>query len=111
MHAKNTSSTSQGTLLRFSLQGLLPAHQTLIVNPSARTAILLNQAQIVAEEQFSRNGMRVLVPLLQAYPQHCPYTVLLAIGQLAPGLATFGLHVRSLRDAGYLLEARSLPQQ
>lgn len=86
-------------------------------------------------QQFSPNGMRVLVPLLQAYPNYCPYEALLvalfsltldearqqlreireivlrsvrrAIGSLASGLRAFGLRVRSVRDTGYLVEAIS----
>jgi hypothetical protein len=125
-------------LLHLSLAGLLPADQKLVINPTMRAATLFSytpdgEAQIVARQQFSPNGMRVLVPLLQAYPNYCPYETLLAslfsltldearrqlreireialrsvrraIGSLAAGLRAFGLRVRSVRSTGYLVEA------
>ena len=125
-------------LLRLSLTGLLPARQQLVVNPRARTAILLEQmasgeATILTEQQFSPNGMRVLIPLLRAYPNYCPYEALLAalfsltveearhqlreikevalrsvrraVGSLVARLRAFGLRVQSVRSTGYLLEA------
>ncbi|GAC1369303.1 MAG: hypothetical protein NVSMB44_36090 [Ktedonobacteraceae bacterium] len=127
-------------LLHLPLVGLLPENQKLVINPSARTAILLAQtaqgeADIVTEQQFSPNGMRVLVQLLQAHPNYCPYEALLAalfsltldearrqlremreialrsvrraIGSLVTGLRAFGLRVRSVRSTGYLVEAIS----
>jgi len=130
----------QGTLLHLTLDGLLPANQILAVNPSMRTATLLTstpdeEAHILAQQHFSPNGMRVLVPLLQAYPHYCPYEVLLAslfsytpdearvqlqghwdstirpvrraMNSLVPGLRAFGLQVRSIRSGGYLIEALS----
>jgi hypothetical protein len=127
-------------LLHLPLAGLLPPAQKLVINPSIRTATLFSyspegEAQIVAQQQFSPNGMRVLVPLLQAYPNYCPYEALLtalfsltldearrqlreirdialrsvrrAIGSLASGLRAFGLRVRSVRSTGYLVESIS----
>ncbi len=127
-------------VLHLTLEGLLPANRTLVVNPSMRAATLISQtpegeAQIVAQQHFSPNGMRILVPLLQAYPHYCPYEVLLAslfslsleearrqlqdmrdiairpvrraINNLTAGLRALGLQVRSLHSAGYLVAARS----
>ncbi len=127
-------------LLHLTLEGLLPANQTLAVNPAMRAATLISQtpegeAQIVAQQHFSPNGMRILVPLLQAYPHYCPYEVLLAslfslsleearrqlrdiweiairsvrraVGSLIAQLRALGLQVRSIRGAGYLVEALS----
>ena len=127
-------------LLHLSLAGLLPPDQKLVINPSMRAATLFSytpegEAQIMAQQQFSPNGMRVLIPLLQAYPNYCPYETLLAalfsltldearrqlreireislrsvrraIGSLAIGLRAFGLRVRSVRSTGYLVEAIS----
>ncbi len=123
-------------LLYFSLPGLLPDDPTLMVNPTIGTAILLcnevsGRARVVTQ-QFSPNGIRVLIPLLQAYPDYCPYDVLLAslfplsleegrkhlqeawaatirpvrraIGSIMPGLAAFGLKAYSLRGLGYVLQ-------
>ncbi len=130
----------QEGLLELTLEGLFPANQTLVVNPTKRTVILFSHTpgrkpQVVAQHQFSPNGMRVLVPLLQAYPHYCPYDVLLAslgsmsldearrqmqdfweiairpvrraITGLKGGLRDFGLQVRSIWSAGYLVEARA----
>ena len=127
-----------GSLLHLPLTGLLQDNQKLVINPSARTAILFAQtspgeADVVTVQQFSPNGMRVLIPLLQAYPNYCPYETLLvalfsltleearqqlreirgivlrsvrrAIGSLATALGAFGLRVRSVRSTGYLVEA------
>jgi hypothetical protein len=118
------------SLLHLPLAGLLPDNQKLVINPTARTVVLFAQtspgeADIVTVQQFSPNGMRVLIPLLKAYPNYCPYETLLAhlfsltldearrqlrsirraIGSPATGLRAFGLQVRSVRDTGYLVEA------
>jgi hypothetical protein len=125
-------------LLHFTLDHLLPANHTLVLNTSMRTAILLHsegsgEVHIVQQQHFSPNGMCVLVPLLQAYPQYCPYEVLLAslfplsleacrkqlreawemalrpvrraMSSIMAGLHAFGLRVRSIRSGGYLIEA------
>jgi hypothetical protein len=106
------------------------------------TAILLasspeGEAQVLAQQRFTPNGMRVLLPLLEAYPRYCPYDVLVAslfstslsqarqqlqesweltmhpvrraISGIMDGLHALGLSVRSLRKAGYVLEAFTLP--
>src|SRR5438874_9246771 len=117
-----------GLVLHLPLAGLLPDNQKLVINPTARTVVLFAQtsageADIVTVQQFSPNGMRVLIPLLKAYPNYCPYETLLAalfslsieearrqsremrnivvrpirraIVSLASGLCAFGLHVQS----------------
>jgi hypothetical protein len=91
------------------------------------------EVHIVQQQHFSPNGMGVLVPLLQAYPHYCPYEVLLAslfplsleecreqlressemalrpvrraVSSILPALRSLGLRVRSIRGAGYLIEA------
>ena len=128
---------TQAYLLHLTLNGLLPDDQTLVLNPVTRTATLFRNdgsgnARIVTQQQFSPNGMRLLIPLLQAYPHYCPYEVLLAslfplsleecrkqfqeawersvrpirraIGSIMAGLHSFGLTVHSLRGVGYLLK-------
>jgi len=140
VHEAQDGEGFQEGLLDLTLEGLFPANQTLVVNPAKRTATLFSHTpgrkpKIVAQHQFSPNGMRVLVPLLQAYPHYCPYDVLLAslgsmslddarrqmqdmweiairpvrrtITGLKGGLRDFGLQVRSIWSAGYLVEARS----
>jgi hypothetical protein len=130
-HDHHAQGNQPEALLHLSLAGLLPPDQKLVINPSMRAATLFSytpegEAQIVAQQQFSPNGMRVLIPLLQAYPNYCPYETLLAalfsltldearrqlreireialrsvrraIGSLVTGLRAFGLHVRSVRS-------------
>ena len=126
-------------LLRLTLDGLLATNQTLVVNPSMRAVTLISYTPDgeahIAQQQFSPNGMRVLIPLLQAYPHYCPYDVLLAslcslsldearrqlrdmwviairqvrraINSLKAGLRALGLQVRTILSAGYLVEART----
>ena len=139
-HEAQDGDRHQQALLHLALDGLLQAQQILVVNPSIRTATLLShapdgEAQVIAQQHFSPNGMLVLVPLLQSYPYYCPYEVLLAslfslsldearrqlqdirdiairsvrraIGSLIAGLRALGLQVRSIRNAGYLVEALS----
>ncbi len=134
--AQNGEGRGEG-LLRLTLDGLLATNQTLVVNPSIRTVTLFSytsdgEAHIIAQQQFSPNGMRVLIPLLQAYPHYCPYDVLLAslcslsldearrqlqnmwviairqvrraINSLKAGLHALGLQVRTILSAGYLVE-------
>ncbi len=127
--------------LYFSLPGLLKDNQTLVVNPARRTVILFwNESdggvRVATQQQFTPNGMRVLLPLLQAYPSFCSYDVLLAslfplsreeghgllhdswepsirplrraIGSILPGLYACGITVNSLRGMGYQLVPLSL---
>ena len=129
-------------LRRFPLEGLLPADQTLVLNLSMRTATVFSappdgEVQMLAQQRFSPNGVRVLLPLLEAYPSYCPYDALVAsllsltldqarqmlrdswevamrpvrraISGMMDGLHALGLSVRSLRKAGYVLEALTLP--
>lgn len=139
-----TPPASQHTddLLLFPLDGLYPPNLRLIVNPQLRTATLFSdaaghEAHILAQQHFSPNGMRLLIPLLRAYPHYCPYDTLLAhlftlspeearqhlhgswerairpvrrtIGSLATGLQALGLSVCNIRGVGYLLEAAPRP--
>ncbi len=88
---------------------------------------------IVEQQHFSPNGMLVLVQLLRAYPKYCLHEVLFAsldslpldeayqqmremraltirsvrraISSLPARLRAFGWQVRSIRCAGYLIEA------
>ncbi len=69
VHEAQDGEGFQEGLLDLTLEGLFPANQTLVVNPAKRTATLFSHTpgrkpKIVAQHQFSPNGMRVLVPLL-----------------------------------------------
>jgi len=66
-------------ILHLSLQGLLPEGQMLALNLQVRTLSLLsNSPQIIREQRFSENEMRLIVPILELYPHYCPYEMLLA---------------------------------
>ena len=125
-------------LLQLTLEGLIPPNQILVLNLELRTATLFynvpegNQT-MVEQQHFSPNGMRVLVPLLRAYPKYCLHEVLFAslvslpleeayqqmremraltirsvrraVASLPSRLRAFGWQVRSIRGAGYLIEA------
>ncbi len=128
----------QEALLHLTLEGLIPANQELVLNLALRTATLLYNAPdgkptMVEQQHFSPNGMRVLVPMLQAYPKYCLHEVLFAslfslpldeayqqmremraltirsvrraVASLPARLRAFGWQVRSIRGAGYLIEA------
>ncbi len=128
----------QEALLPLTLEGLIPPNQILVLNRSLRTATLLYNAPegnqtIVEQQHFSPNGMRVLVPLLEAYPKYCLHEVLFAslvslpleeayqqmremraltirsvrraVASLPSRLRAFSWQVRSIRGAGYLIEA------
>jgi hypothetical protein len=125
-------------LRNMTLEGLIPPNQILVLNLDLRTATLLYNAPegnqtIVEQQHFSPNGMRVLVPLLDAYPKYCLHEVLFAslvslsldeayqqmremrsltirsvrraVASLPSRLRAFGWQVRSIRGAGYLIEA------
>lgn len=142
-HEADRYADPQEALLQLPLVGLLPANQTLVLNRTMRTAILFfappnGEAQVLSQQRFTPNGMRILVPLLRAYPHYCPYDVLIAslfslslaqarqqlqnsweialrpvrraISGIMNGLRALGLSVRSLRGAGYVLEAFTAPQ-
>jgi len=127
----------QEVLASMTLEGLIPANQILVLNVNLRTATLLYNAlesnqTIVQQQHFSPNGMRVLVPLLEAYPRYCLHEVLFAslfslpleeaerqmremrsltirsvrraVASLPTRLRAFGWQVRSIRVAGYLIE-------
>ena len=141
---KNTASHNQDgeshqeALRQLTLEGLIPVNQILVLNLDLRTATLFYNAPegnqtIVEQQHFSPNGMRVLVPLLEAYPKYCLHEVLFAslfslpveeayqqmremraltirsvrraVASLPSKLRAFGWQVRSIRGAGYLIEA------
>src|SRR6266536_2365569 len=128
----------QKALLNLTLEGLMPANQELVLNLALRTATLFyhttdGEQTMVEQQHFSPNGMRVLVPLLQAYPKYCLHEVLFAslyslpldkayqqmremraltihsvrraVASLPTKLRAFGWQVRSIRGAGYLIKA------
>src|SRR6516164_9152106 len=128
----------QEPLRHMTLEGLVPANQILVLNLALRTATLFYNAPegkqtMVEQQHFSPNGMRALVPLLEAYPKYCLHEALFAslvsipleeayqqmremraltirsvrraVASLPSRLRAFGWQVRSIRGAGYLVEA------
>jgi hypothetical protein len=63
----------------YSLPGLLPGDQLLALNLETRTLSLLSHGPLlIMEQQFSVNEIRVISPILDAFPHYSPYEVLLA---------------------------------
>ena len=105
----------------------------LALHTATLSSVTGGKPTIVEQQKFSPNGMLVLVPLLQAYPKYCHHEVLIAslfslpldeayqqmremraltirsvrraISSLPARLRAFGWQVRSIRGAGYLIEA------
>ncbi|HLZ80932.1 MAG TPA: hypothetical protein VKP04_04815, partial [Ktedonobacteraceae bacterium] len=51
----------------------------LALNPDTRTlSLLIEGPQLIMDQQFSYNEMRVLLPILESFPHYSPYEVLLA---------------------------------
>lgn len=66
-------------ILHFSLPDLLPAGRKLALHLETRTLSLLDDGPLLlAEQQFSANEMRMVVPMLESFPHYCPYEVLLS---------------------------------
>jgi hypothetical protein len=136
LHVPQDGDGHPDELLHLKLEGLLPANQELVINPALRTATLLShvpdgRAEMVVQQHFSPNGLRVLVPLLRAYPEMCLNEVLFAnlfslpldqayqqmremraltirsvhraISTLRVKLRVFGWGIGSIRGEGYLL--------
>lgn len=75
-----TMHTEEGTKIsHISLQGLLPTGHKLALNLEIRTLSLLSDGPVlIAEQQFSDNEIRLIVPILKSFPHYCPYEVLLS---------------------------------
>jgi hypothetical protein len=114
----------QEGLLTFPLAGLLPANQTLILNLSMRSATLFSaspdgEAQVLSQQRFTPYDALVasLLSLTLAQARQMLHDswemamrpVRRAISGIMDGLHALGLSVRSLRKAGYVLEALTLP--
>src|SRR5258708_12510351 len=63
----------------FSLPGLLSVDYRLVLNIKTNTLSLLADGPLlVQQQQLSEVEKRALLPILNAFPQACPYVVLLA---------------------------------
>ena len=123
--------------IHLALPELLPANHTLVVNPVKRVLVMWYdepgiEPRRVTIENISPSGIRVLIPLLQAYPKDCPYDILLthlypmpveavrsqlqearettmrplrrAMSTINADLRPFGLQVTSVRNTAYTLK-------
>ena len=62
--------------------GFLPEGHTLVLYRPLGTLSLMNynvgQSKLVAQQQFTRSELLLLIPLLELHPNYCPLEVLLA---------------------------------
>jgi len=69
-------------VVHFSLPGLLPDGQILALDTHLGTLSLLSSEQgmprLLLQQQFTTGELCMLLPLLDCYPNYCPYEVLLA---------------------------------
>jgi hypothetical protein len=67
------------SISHFTPDGLLPIHQTLVINLDTRMIALLSDGPtLIVEQQLSANEMHLLLPILDYFPHYCPYEVLLS---------------------------------
>lgn len=70
------------SILHFSLEGILPPHQTLALDPTTKVLMLLSlhkeRPQILCTHLLTSGEYYVLLPLLDTYPYFCPYETILA---------------------------------
>jgi hypothetical protein len=63
----------------YPLHGLLPEGNIFALHMEMRTLSLLCEGpMLIKQQQFSDSELRVLTPILDAYPYYCSYDVLLA---------------------------------
>ncbi len=69
----------QRSVSHFSLPGLLADGRILALNVDTHSLLLLSDGpRLVLDEQLSANEMRILLPMLEAFPHYSPYEVLLS---------------------------------
>ncbi len=74
----------EAPILHFSLEGLLPEGHWLALNTELGTLALLATKHdtahplLLTEQQFTPAELFLILPLLQSFPQYCPYEVILA---------------------------------
>jgi len=71
-----------GEMLYFSLGGTLPAGNTLVLNTRLGTLSYLSRGidrpRLEMQQQFTSSELSLLRPLLELYPNYCPYEVMFA---------------------------------
>src|SRR6516164_6076632 len=69
-------------MLYFVPKGLLPASHTLVLNRKLGTLSYLSKGtdhpRLVMQQQFTTSELSLLLPLLELYPDYCPYEVMFA---------------------------------
>jgi hypothetical protein len=69
-------------ILYFAPGGLLPAGHTLVLNRALGTLSYLSRGidrpRLVMQQQFTSSELSLLLPLLELYPDYCPYEVMFA---------------------------------
>ena len=69
-------------MLYFAPEGLLPAGHTLVLNRKLGTLSYLSKGtdrpRLVMQQQFTSSELSLLLPLLELYPDYCPYEVMFA---------------------------------
>jgi hypothetical protein len=69
-------------MLYFAPGGLLPAGHTLVLNGALGTLSYLSRGvdrpRLVMQQQFTSSELSLLLPLLELFPDYCPYEVMFA---------------------------------
>ncbi len=69
-------------MLYFASRGLLPAGHTLVLNKTLGTLSYLSKGvdrpRLVMQQQFTTSELSLLLPLLELFPDYCPYEVMFA---------------------------------
>src|SRR5690348_7005546 len=69
-------------MLYFTPGGLLPAGHTLVLNTALGTLSYLTKGvdrpRLVMQQQFTSSELSLLLPLLELFPDYCPYEVMFA---------------------------------
>jgi hypothetical protein len=69
-------------ILYFAPGGLLPAGHTLVLNRALGTLSYLTKGadrpRLVMQQQFTSSELSLLLPLLELFPDYCPYEVMFA---------------------------------
>ena len=69
-------------MLYFAPGGLIPAGHTLVLNRELGTLSHLSKGtdrpRLVMQQQFTSSELSLLLPLLELFPDYCPYEVMFA---------------------------------
>lgn len=76
---RERSKEARSLISHVRLEGLLPQNCILALNRTTRTVSLLTEGpEQLMEQQLSTAEMCLMLPMVEAFPQYCPYEVLLA---------------------------------